>query len=62
MWNWLTNNSEWIFSGIGVAVLMAIFGWIYRAKQNNQVQKSGKNSTNIQVGGNFTIKTKDSDE
>jgi hypothetical protein len=29
MWEWLTLNKQWVFSGIGVAVLGAIW-WILR--------------------------------
>ncbi len=30
MLKWILNNKEWIFSGIGVAVIVAMIGWIYR--------------------------------
>jgi len=29
---WLTDNYAWIFSGIGVAVLVGIAGWLARRK------------------------------
>ncbi|MCY9843071.1 hypothetical protein [Vibrio caribbeanicus] len=61
LWQFLVDNYEWIFSGIGVAVIGAI---IASRRNNNgatlsQSQKSGANSTNIQVGGNveFTQKS-----
>ena len=53
MLDYLIDNKEWIFSGIGVAVI----SWVlFRASGNksNMSQKGGDNSTNIQVGGNVT--------
>ncbi|MHB1392487.1 MAG: hypothetical protein ACYCYE_05275 [Clostridia bacterium] len=52
---WIINNKEWLFSGIAIAIPLAIIGWFFSAKKNRQIQKSGNNSTNIQVGGNITI-------
>jgi len=51
MLDYLINNKEWIFSGIGVAVL----SWLFFGRNKSSIsQKSGDNSTNIQVGGNVT--------
>jgi len=52
---WIIENKNWLFSGIAIAVPLAIVGWIIYSRRNKQVQKGGKNSTNIQVGGNFKI-------
>ena len=56
---WITNNIEWIFSGVGVLVISIIFHFL---KKNNhtisQNQKSGSESTNIQVAGNVEIHKK----
>ena len=52
---WIIENKDWLFSGIAIAVPFAIVGWIISTRGNKQVQKGGKNSTNIQVGGNFKI-------
>lgn len=62
MWNWIINNREWIFSGIGIAVPVAIAGWIFSSKKSKQVQRSGNNSTNIQIGGNITVNPKKYDK
>ncbi len=51
--NWIMNNYEWIFGGFGVSVI----GWIFFKENNNQVQKNGDNSLNIQVGKNLNIET-----
>lgn len=45
--NWLLNNLEWIIGSI-ITVLGLIFGISFVIKKN--VQKSGNNSTNIQIG------------
>lgn len=52
---WIIENKDWLFSGIAIAVPLAIIGWIISSRGNKQVQKGGKNSTNIQVGGNLKI-------
>jgi hypothetical protein len=52
---WIIENKNWLFSGIAIAVPLAIVGWIISTRRNKQDQKGGKNSTNIQVGGNFKI-------
>lgn len=55
---WLTENKQWVFSGIGVAII----GWVFlgikgKSKKNKLIlkQKSGKNSTNIQSAGEIKI-------
>lgn len=58
MMEWVVANKEWIFSGFGIAIPLFIVGWYLNKKIfcNKQSQKSGNNSTNIQVGKNFIIK------
>ena len=59
MIEYLLDNKEWIFSGVGVAVISWI---IFRNSNNSSMsQKSGKNSTNVQVGGDFSMNKKDDD-
>jgi hypothetical protein len=53
--DWIIENKNWLFSGIAIAVPIAIVGWIISTRGKKQVQKGGKNSKNIQVGGNFKI-------
>ncbi|PHV16324.1 hypothetical protein CSQ90_14880 [Janthinobacterium sp. BJB303] len=52
---WIIENKEWLFSGIAIAVPLAIIAWFYPSQGNRQIQKSGRNSKNIQVGGNLKI-------
>lgn len=52
---WIIQNKEWLFSGIAIAVPLAIIGWLFSTRTNKQTQKAGDNSTNIQVGGSLRI-------
>ncbi|MBP3142213.1 hypothetical protein ACTFQF_14045 [Aliivibrio fischeri] len=53
--DWIINNKEWLFSGIAVAVPLAIIGFFFNKKTKTQVQKGGIGSKNIQVGRNLNI-------
>lgn len=58
--DWITENKEMLFSGVLITVPLTIIGWIFFTKSSSsQKQKGGKNSTNIQVGGNFEVNKKD---
>ena len=50
---WLAENKDWLFSGVAIALPLAIVGWFISSRKNRQSQKGGDNSTNIQVGGDF---------
>lgn len=54
--NYIVNNKEWIFSGIGVFFLTIFFGFLFHRRKTGISQniKSGNNSTNIQVGGDMS--------
>jgi len=53
---WILENKEWIFSGLGVAVLSSII-LLFKKKRDsiNQTQKSGDNSLNYQAGRDLNI-------
>ena len=59
MFEYLIDNKEWIFSGVGVTAI----SWLLfrKSSASSMSQKGGKNSKNIQVGGDYTISTKDAD-
>jgi hypothetical protein len=59
LWSWLTDNKDWVFSGIGVAVMGLLCRWLFARKKSAQTQMSGNNSTNIQAGGDIHIGAKD---
>jgi hypothetical protein len=42
MINWLWNNKEWIFSGIGVAVLFSLISWFFRKRTENSERRNLK--------------------
>jgi hypothetical protein len=53
---WIVENKEWIFSGIGVFVLGIIYALFKKKKKSKSIkmkQKSGDNSTNTQIGGDY---------
>ena len=59
---WLIQNKEWVFSGIGVPIVIGIITFLFKRKNSKggsngvqQNQSSGKNSTNIQGGHNVTV-------
>lgn len=55
---WLKDNQSWFFSGAGVTLLLGL-GWLIKRllvkDSSNQKQSSGKNSINIQAGGNIDL-------
>jgi hypothetical protein len=57
MIDWFISNKEWLLSGVAVAVPIAIITWFLTRKSVNQkqIQKSGKNSINIQTGRDINI-------
>ena len=61
--DWLDANKHWIFSGIGVAIISIIIHFFFKRSQSKkQIQKSGNNSINIQVGDNLNIHTKETED
>lgn len=59
MFEYIIENKEWIFSGIGVAVISWFL--LRKSKGLTMSQKGGKGSTNIQVGGDFSVSPKGED-
>ncbi|OGI00408.1 MAG: hypothetical protein A2Y25_02335 [Candidatus Melainabacteria bacterium GWF2_37_15] len=59
---WFLANKTWVFSGIGTGIILFIVGLLFnnnsKTLTNKQIQKSGSNSVNIQIGGNSNIETK----
>jgi hypothetical protein len=63
--DWLFQNKEWLFSGIAVAIPIAVITWLFFSRlspSRSQEQKGGHGSTNIQVGGDLNIKSQNKDE
>lgn len=57
MIEWMIENKTWLFSGLAVAVPIAILGWIISRQRNKTVQKqkSGSRSINVQAGSDVII-------
>lgn len=57
--NWISENREWLFSGLGGAVVMGIAGFLFKRKRDkvelSQSIKTGDNSTNIQGGNDVNV-------
>jgi len=51
MFNWIAENKEWVFSGLGVAIITIVVSFLVRShnQSNSQRQSSGDHSTNIQM-------------
>lgn len=56
--NWINENKEWIFSGVGVVIITFILNYFFKEKSISKKQKSGKKSKNYQSGENITISNK----
>lgn len=58
IFEWIIENKEWFFSGIGVFILGLILSLVYSRKKSSISQNisSGNNSLNIQTG-NTEIKS-----
>lgn len=59
--NWIINNRAWLFSGLLVAVPLAILGWLLAKRQVSRIQKqrAGDRSINLQAGGNIDFRNGD---
>jgi hypothetical protein len=56
---WLIDNKEWLFSGVGVFIFGVIISFFTRKNaSNSQTQKSGDNSNNYQASGDINIGVK----
>lgn len=54
--DWIIANKEWLFSGICVAVPLALLGWLLRKRAGRaQTQRSGDHSLNIQAGSDVNV-------
>lgn len=53
----LAENKEWLFSGIGIAVITLIGRFFFKKRQATSTQsiRAGDGSTNIQSGGDVKI-------
>jgi hypothetical protein len=55
--NWINENKEWIFSGIGVLAITLLLKLFTRSsKKPKMIQKSGSHSINIQAGDKVEVR------
>ena len=55
---WVADNKDWIFDGVGVALIVGIVTWFGSRRDKGsadniplrQRQRGGKGSTNVQIG------------
>lgn len=55
---WIIQNKEWLFSGVGLAIIGGIWDFLKKEKPDNKYYQSinsGNNSTNIQGGKNVNV-------
>lgn len=62
MLEWILQNKEWIFSGVGLFVISTIVTLIFKTSNKKQIQKIGDKSTGIQVGRDFKIGDNDGEK
>lgn len=56
MIDWIIENKNWIFDGIGVAIFLTIIGVIFKNKSVAAMkQKAGDGSANFQASGDINI-------
>ncbi len=57
VFNWFYDNRTWLFSGIGVTVIIAIYHkWCKKRKDSTEkvvIQQSGANNTQIGIQNNY---------
>ncbi|WP_426203861.1 hypothetical protein [Pseudomonas sp. TWP3-1] len=53
--DWLARNVEWLFSGVAIAVPLAILGFFLNKKAPRQKQVLGEKSKAYQAGRDINI-------
>ena len=64
MIDWMIENKTWLFSGILIAIPLAILSLLIGTRsirKTRQKQKSGSGSINIQVGGDLKLSDRENE-
>lgn len=59
---WLSENKEWVFSGVGIFIISTLITLFVKSNNKKQVQKVGNNSTAIQVGRDLRVGDKNAEK
>lgn len=61
---WLYEEKEWLFSGIGVTVIIGVITFFFKKTRSSHTQKikTGDHSTSYQAGGDMSINTLKKDD
>ena len=66
IYDWISRNYEWVFSGLGVLVVGGLVRFLSGRKRRGgklqQKQTSGDGSLNIQAGRDVTFSARSSDK
>ncbi|QHA38505.1 hypothetical protein D5E69_14165 [Rossellomorea marisflavi] len=53
---WISENKEWLFSGIGIVAITSLLGFVFKSKRSpGQKIDAGNHSNNVQGGKNVTV-------
>lgn len=59
--SWLQEHYQWVFSGVGVAIVVSIVGLLGHRATKSINQKAGRNGTNIYAEGNVSVDRRQKD-
>lgn len=60
--SWFQRNQEWVFSGIGTGLVLAVISWVVARRKRSgttQIQHGGDHSTNLQAGRDIGVGSAD---
>jgi len=58
--SWIIDNKEWLFSGVGVVIVVWMVRFFYKKTYSSSTQtiRSGDSSTNVLAGRDVSLVTK----
>lgn len=52
--DWISNNKDWVFSGIGVTIVVSIIGFVFKFFKNKSNGKSVQQNASFNFGSHIT--------
>lgn len=52
--DWLSDNKEWVFSGIGVTIVVSIIGFVFKIFKKKSKGKSVQQNASFNFGSHIT--------